>query len=75
MMAKKSKTRWGNWIGYIVLPFSIAHQEDPLEYVRRAKATIDRKKLSLEAIFTFICAKIVLKIFGAKVSDRSSHQG
>lgn len=73
MMAKKSKARWGNWIGYIVLPFSIAHQEDPLEYVRQAKATIDRKKLSLESIFTFICAEIVLKIFGVNVSAHSSH--
>ncbi|KAK4789713.1 hypothetical protein SAY86_017017 [Trapa natans] len=68
MMAKKSRTRWGNWIGYIVLPFSIRHQEDPLEYVRLAKATIDRKKHSLEAALTFVCAEIVLKVFGANAA-------
>jgi hypothetical protein len=67
MMAKGSKTRWGNLIGYILLPFSIALQDDPLDYVRQAKATIDRKKLSLEAILTFVCAELVLRIFGVKV--------
>lgn len=67
MMAKKSKAKWGNGLGYIILPFSIALEEDPLEYVRRAKATIDRKKHSLEAICTHVCAKLVLNLFGVKV--------
>ncbi|XP_059457512.1 wax ester synthase/diacylglycerol acyltransferase 11-like isoform X2 [Corylus avellana] len=66
MMAKGSKCRWGNLIGYILLPFTIALQDDPLDYVRQAKATIDRKKLSLEAILTFVCAELVLRIFGVK---------
>ncbi|MED6125115.1 hypothetical protein PIB30_065599 [Stylosanthes scabra] len=68
MMAEKSKVRWGNWIGYIMLPFSIASQEDPLEHVRQAKATIDRKKHSLEAVSTFACAKLILNLFGVKVA-------
>lgn len=67
MLAKKSKGRWGNWIGYINLPFKISLEDDPLEYARKAKATIDRKKHSLEAIITFVCAKIVLNIFGVSV--------
>ncbi|KAK4777311.1 hypothetical protein SAY87_017498 [Trapa incisa] len=74
MMAEQSKMSWGNSIGYIVLPFSIGHQEDPLEYVRQAKSTIDRKKLSLEAILTHVTAEIVLKVLGvnaaAFISDR-----
>ena len=67
VMAEKSKVKWGNWIGYIMLPFSIALQEDPLEYVRQAKATIDRKKHSLEAVSTYACAKLVLNLLGVKV--------
>lgn len=67
MMAKGSKTRWGNLIGYLLLPFNIALQEDPLNYVRQAKAAIDRKKLSREAIITYLCAELVLRTFGAKV--------
>ncbi|KAG2700728.1 hypothetical protein I3843_06G010300 [Carya illinoinensis] len=55
MMAKGSKIRWGNLIGYMFLPFTIALQDDPLDYVRKAKAAIDRKKLSLEPIFTNTC--------------------
>lgn len=67
MMAKESKGGWGNWIGYILLPFTIALQNDPLDYIRVAKATIDRRKHSLEAFCTFSTAKFVLYTFGAKV--------
>lgn len=67
MMEKGSKTRWGNLIGYILLPFTIAFQDDPLDYVRKAKATIDRKKRSLESIGTFSGAVLILRTFGVKV--------
>ena len=67
MMEKGSKTRWGNLIGYILLPFTIALQDNPLDYVRKAKATIDRKKRSLESICTFLGAVLVLRTFGVKV--------
>ncbi|XP_021729094.1 O-acyltransferase WSD1-like [Chenopodium quinoa] len=60
--------QWGNSIGYILVPFHIALREDPLDYIRSAKATIDKKKQSLEAIATFISGKIVLKIFGLRVA-------
>ncbi|KAK7384929.1 hypothetical protein VNO78_30632 [Psophocarpus tetragonolobus] len=68
MMAEKSKVKWGNCIGYVLLPFSIAMYEDPLEYVRQAKATIDRKKHSLEAICSYAFAKLVLNLLGVKVA-------
>ncbi|KAK7300876.1 hypothetical protein RJT34_11727 [Clitoria ternatea] len=68
MMAESSKAKWGNWMGYIILPFSIALHDDPLEYVRQAKATIDRKKHSLEAICSYVCAKLILNLFGVKVA-------
>lgn len=68
MMAKGSKCRWGNWIGYIVLPFSIAFYDDPLEHLRRAKSIIDRKKNSLEAVLTFVVGKILFKLLGVQVS-------
>ncbi|KAK3404010.1 hypothetical protein EUGRSUZ_K00371 [Eucalyptus grandis] len=74
MMIKNSKCKWGNWIGYILIPFSIGSEDDPLEYVHKAKATIDRKKLSLEAIITFVCAELVLKLFGVKVASAIAHR-
>lgn len=68
MMAETSKVKWGNCMGYIILPFSIALHEDPLEYVHQAKATIDRKKHSLEAVCSYACAKLVLNLLGVKVN-------
>ena len=47
MMNKKSKAKWGNKIGFMFIPFTIALQNDhPLDYLRGAKAIADRKKLS-----------------------------
>ncbi|CAH8295035.1 unnamed protein product [Eruca vesicaria subsp. sativa] len=66
MMAKGSKCTWGNWIGYIIFPFSIAFCDDPLEHLRRAKSIIDRKKNSFEALLTFIVGNFILKLFGVQ---------
>ncbi|MED6125514.1 hypothetical protein PIB30_069168, partial [Stylosanthes scabra] len=66
MTAKKSKVRWGNFIGYFLLPLSISLQEDPLEHVRQAKVVIERKKHSLEAVITFNFGKLILNLFGVK---------
>ena len=67
MMEKDAEAKWGNWIGFVLLPYKIALRDDPLDYVREAKATIDRKKNSLEAVYTFSIADLVLKFFGVKV--------
>lgn len=74
MMEKDTEIKWGNWIGYVLLPFKIALREDPLDYIRDAKATVDRKKHSLEALFTFFIAEFVLKIFGVKRAGAFSHR-
>ena len=51
MMEKGSKSRWGNSIGYVLFPLWIRLEKDMLAYIRRAKTTMDRKKLSLEPLF------------------------
>ncbi|CAN8254850.1 unnamed protein product [Cochlearia groenlandica] len=68
MMEKGSKCRWGNWIGYIVFPFSIGLRDDPLEHLRRAKKIIDRKKNSLEAALTFVVVKLMINLFGVEMT-------
>uniref|UniRef100_A0A2P2IUP9 O-acyltransferase WSD1 C-terminal domain-containing protein n=1 Tax=Rhizophora mucronata TaxID=61149 RepID=A0A2P2IUP9_RHIMU len=75
-MSKGSKAKWGwgNWIGYIVLPLSIALQDDPLDYIRIAKARIDRKKLSLAAISTCMAARLVEKTLGPQVAAAIAHK-
>ncbi|CAL9008860.1 unnamed protein product [Prunus brigantina] len=74
MMAKKSKARWGNRFGYILIPFTIALQDGPLDYVRQAKAVIDRKKHSLEAFCTYLIANVLIKIIGAKAAGAIAHR-
>ncbi|KAL6614429.1 hypothetical protein ACP70R_036699 [Stipagrostis hirtigluma subsp. patula] len=69
MESGKSKAvKWGNKLGYIILPFHIAMHDDPLEYIRTAKKTVDRKKSSLEAIFTHAIGEMVLNLFGVKAA-------
>ncbi|KAK3122953.1 hypothetical protein QOZ80_8AG0620990 [Eleusine coracana subsp. coracana] len=60
--------KWGNRLGYIILPFHIVMHDDPLDYVRAAKRTVDRKKSSLEAIFTNAIGEATLKLFGIKAA-------
>ncbi|WZZ00333.1 hypothetical protein YC2023_072661 [Brassica napus] len=64
MMAKGSKCKWGNWIGYMLFPLSLALHDDPLEHLRRVKSIIHRKKNSLEALLTFTSTKILIKMLG-----------
>ncbi|XP_008793154.2 O-acyltransferase WSD1-like isoform X2 [Phoenix dactylifera] len=69
MMEKgKGGAKWGNKLGYMVLRFPIAVFEDPLEYIRRGKAIAERKKNSLEAVFTYWSAWVIVKIFGIKAA-------
>ncbi|KAL0318007.1 UNVERIFIED_CONTAM: O-acyltransferase WSD1 [Sesamum angustifolium] len=59
---------WGNLVAVVLLPMTIALQDDPLKYVRRAKATMDRKKLSLESKVVFTGLKLLIKLFGIKTA-------
>ncbi|XP_076955739.1 wax ester synthase/diacylglycerol acyltransferase 6-like [Bidens hawaiensis] len=73
MMEKNTEAKWGNWIGYVILPLTIGIRDNPLDYVREANATINRKKHSLEALFSFSVAALVFKLFGVKAANTMSH--
>ena len=64
---KSNAVRWGNRLGYIILPFHLAMHDDPLEYIRKAKRVIVRKKNSLEVIIIHTAIEISFKILGPKV--------
>ncbi|PON51361.1 O-acyltransferase WSD1, C-terminal [Parasponia andersonii] len=69
MMEKNTKAKWGNWISYVLLHLTvILKPDDPLHYIREAKAIVDRKKHSFEALCTFSIAGLRFKFFGIKVS-------
>ncbi|KAK1257104.1 O-acyltransferase WSD1 [Acorus gramineus] len=74
MKDDKSKSQWGNKLGYIILPFNIIAREDPLDYVRRAKTIVDRKKKSLEAVLSHSCGALIVKVFGIKAAAALSHR-
>ncbi|XP_030460321.1 wax ester synthase/diacylglycerol acyltransferase 11-like isoform X2 [Syzygium oleosum] len=63
---KKIKVVTGTKVGYILLPFSIAMRNDPLEYIHNVKSAVDRRKSSLEASFSLYITGILLKYFGFK---------
>ncbi|PUZ55348.1 hypothetical protein GQ55_5G204700 [Panicum hallii var. hallii] len=63
---KDNGARWGNKIGYMLIPFHLARHDDPIEYVRRATKVARRKKSSMESVFTFWSGYMVLKLFGIK---------
>ncbi|POO01190.1 O-acyltransferase [Trema orientale] len=70
-MAKEdsiSKTKLGNVVGFLHLPFTISLQEDPLDYIRGAKSTVDRKKNSYGSLFTYLFNKLLLKTLGTKAA-------
>ena len=67
MMAKGSKCRWGNSIGYVLIPLWIKAEDNILEYVRQAKTTMDRKKHSLEPLFFYRLLKVTVEAFGILV--------
>lgn len=63
-------TRHGNRFGMILFPVCYySNYSDPLQFVRRAKAMIDKKKLSLEAIISYIVSFLVTCLFGAKLTS------
>ncbi|KAG7574156.1 O-acyltransferase WSD1 N-terminal [Arabidopsis suecica] len=69
MMAKGSKSRWGNFVGIVIFPLWIRSEDDPLEYVQRAKSTMDIKKLSMESLICYGLIKFAMKMFGEKVVE------
>ncbi|XP_022035651.1 O-acyltransferase WSD1-like isoform X1 [Helianthus annuus] len=69
MMEKNTEAKWGNWIGFVILPLTVGIRDDPLDYVRDAKATTERKKHSLEALYSFSVASMVLKLFRIKAAN------
>ncbi|CAH8334695.1 unnamed protein product [Eruca vesicaria subsp. sativa] len=66
MMEKRSTSRWGNSIGYAMIPLWMRSENDIFEYIRRAKTIMDRKKLSLEPLFSYVLLKLTVEVFGFK---------
>ncbi|KAI3932615.1 hypothetical protein MKW98_012586 [Papaver atlanticum] len=61
---------WGNKFAFLLLPI-YPHKNvgnDALQYVKNAKDMLDKKKLSLEAHFTYAISKLAMSLLGPKVT-------
>eukprot|EP00262_Sarcandra_glabra_P019623 TRINITY_DN745_c1_g2_i2.p1 TRINITY_DN745_c1_g2~~TRINITY_DN745_c1_g2_i2.p1 ORF type:complete len:467 (-),score=56.51 TRINITY_DN745_c1_g2_i2:283-1683(-) len=69
MMNRKSKSRWGNQFGFILLPTYLQNDiDDPLDYVRRSQTMLNRKKHSFEAYLSYKCGALMMNLFGPKIA-------
>ncbi|XVE67225.1 hypothetical protein DITRI_Ditri08aG0142900 [Diplodiscus trichospermus] len=69
MVKKNSKAEWGNKIGYVLFPLTIALNDNPLDYIRDVKAKMDRKKATLEAKFRLFMATIFSRFYRTKLAS------
>ncbi|KAK7253201.1 hypothetical protein RIF29_37727 [Crotalaria pallida] len=76
LMKSNSGARWGNKFGMILLPiyYHRSSNSDPLEYLKRAKAMIDRKKQSLEAHFSYKVGDLVMSTLGPKFASSLNYR-
>ncbi|KAL4555787.1 hypothetical protein LXL04_038415 [Taraxacum kok-saghyz] len=70
LMKKNSGSGWGNKFGIMLLPiYYHKNGSDPLQYLKRAKMMIDRKKLSLEAFLSYHIGHFVMNTLGPKFAS------
>uniref|UniRef100_A0ACD5VJR0 Uncharacterized protein n=1 Tax=Avena sativa TaxID=4498 RepID=A0ACD5VJR0_AVESA len=65
---KADGAKWGNQLGYMILPFHISKHDDLLEYVREGTKVARRKKSSMESVLIYKSPVTVMKIFGVKAA-------
>ncbi|KAL4562616.1 hypothetical protein LXL04_026644 [Taraxacum kok-saghyz] len=71
MMEKNTtKAKGGDSIRYMLLPFTVRMRDDPLDYIREAKAAVDTKT----TIYTLSILDLLLKLLGIKAASFLSHK-
>lgn len=70
MMEAESNTgaKWGNIVASVILPIQIVLNDDPLDYIHKVKATIDRKKQSLQVWVSYFTTKFLINTLGLKAA-------
>ncbi|CAM6086248.1 unnamed protein product [Calypogeia fissa] len=68
MNGQASQARWGNHMGYLLLPLPMKRYSDPLELLRKVQAIGISKKSSFEGAFSYASGSLVMKLFGQKVA-------
>ncbi|KAF3664171.1 putative clustered mitochondria protein -like protein isoform X1 [Capsicum annuum] len=68
MIEKNTTVVQGNCFGLAIFPLNITQLENSLDYVHKAKRSMDRKKHSLETRCTFNFIQLIFKLFGCRVA-------
>ncbi|XP_078443419.1 wax ester synthase/diacylglycerol acyltransferase 5-like isoform X2 [Wolffia australiana] len=56
---------WGNNIGHFLLRIDLREEQtDPLNYVRKSKEILDKRKLSMEASLSHYSSEMMMSMFG-----------
>ncbi|KAL9674198.1 hypothetical protein QQ045_030468 [Rhodiola kirilowii] len=68
LMKADPKSGWGNKISFILHPMSLhkLKESDPLHQLKEAKLSMDKKKLSKVARFSYILVKLTMTVFGPR---------
>ncbi|XP_057782947.1 wax ester synthase/diacylglycerol acyltransferase 11-like [Salvia miltiorrhiza] len=69
LMDSESGSRWGNKFGMLMLPIYY-HREssDPMQFLKRAKLMIDKKKMSFEAPLSYNISYLLMSLFGPRIA-------
>lgn len=67
MIEKNTTVVQGNCFGLAIFPLNITQLENSLDYVHKAKRSMDRKKHSLETRCIFYILQLIFKFFGIRV--------
>ena len=70
MLSRSSSGRWGNVMGYLLIPFPLQHFPNPLARVSAMKKVLDAKKMSWEGLASHLNARLAVALGGAKVRGR-----
>ncbi|BFG41865.1 hypothetical protein CerSpe_281390 [Prunus speciosa] len=72
LMKSNSGSSWGNKFSTFLLPiyYKKSSGTEPLEYLRRAKVIMDRKKQSLEALWSYKIGCFLMTYLGAEIATR-----
>uniref|UniRef100_A0A7N0ZQN4 Diacylglycerol O-acyltransferase n=1 Tax=Kalanchoe fedtschenkoi TaxID=63787 RepID=A0A7N0ZQN4_KALFE len=70
IMEKRSGAKWGNRVGHVLYPLKLKlHDDNPLEYVYKANAVMNRKKASLGSYFSYYFGNFIINTFGIKLAS------
>ncbi|XP_057841381.2 wax ester synthase/diacylglycerol acyltransferase 11 isoform X2 [Cryptomeria japonica] len=74
MMKSNTQVRWGNHYAMLQVPIPLKNMENPLEFIKMAKCTIDRQKMSFGVFATTKILGYLGRFRGAKALAKCAYK-